>query len=137
MSEDADREWFRAFVAHSRWQFAKTYVESYPHEYTLERWGNGDSLWRAVLCIEQHGVVERFFNASRKYFYLDERKYWHMGDVSSEKPEDRPGLINRTWLDVAAYREDARRLGYDEQALDRLVARWKALLEKARGDDKV
>ena len=55
-----------------------------------------------------------------------------MGHPSSEKPDERPGLINRTWLDVASYREDVRSLGYDGQSLDELVARWKLLLEKAR-----
>ena len=41
-------------------------------------------------------------------------------------------LINRTWLDVASYRDEARSLGYDGQTLDRLVARWRALLESAK-----
>ncbi len=47
--------------------------------------------------------------------------------------ESSRAFCPRTWLDVAAYREDARRLAYDEQGLDRLVDRWKSLLEKARG----
>jgi len=55
-----------------------------------------------------------------------------MGNPSSEKPGERPGLINRTSLDVAAYTEDARALGYDDQSLERLLARWKLLLERAR-----
>ena len=133
MDRDLDLDWCRAFVADSRWQFARTYVESYPHEYTLERWANSEDFWRAILCIERWGVVESFWSAQRKYLYIDERKYWHMGNALSERAEDRPGLINRTWLDVTAYREDARRLVYDEQGLDRLLGRWKKLLEKARG----
>ena len=63
---------------------------------------------------------------------MDERKYWHMGNPSSEKPDEQPRLINGTWLDVASYREDARAFGYDDQTLERLVVRWKVLLEKAR-----
>ena len=39
MDQEADVKWFAGFVVNSRWRFAKTYVESYPHEYTLERWG--------------------------------------------------------------------------------------------------
>jgi hypothetical protein len=131
MGQAEDLQSFRAFVARSRWKCARTYVESYPHEYSLERWGDPD-FWRSILSIEQYGVVEQFWNASRKYLYLDDRKYWHMGDVSSEKPEDRPTLINRTWLDVSAYRDEARLLGYEEEALDRVSDRWKALLERAR-----
>lgn len=120
---------FRAFVTRSRWRFAKTYVESYPHEYTLDRWGDADALWRAVQCIERWGIVESFWSAQRKYLHIDERKYWHMGDAASDA---RPTLINRAWLETGRYREDARALGYDEESLDRLAARWSLLMERAR-----
>ena len=111
MDQERDLESIRAFVAGSRWRFARTYVESYPHEYTVQRWAgaDADAFWTAILCIERWGVVESFWNAQRKYLYVDDRKYWHMGDVSSEKPDERPGLINRTWLDVGAYGEEAGR----------------------------
>jgi hypothetical protein len=129
---DEAMRWFYEFVRTSRWRFAKTYVETYPHEYTLERWGDAAALSRAVQCIERWGVVEPFWSARRKYLHLDGRKYWHMGDAASGKPEERPTLINRSWLDVGRYREDARALGYDDESLDRLTARWEVLLEKAR-----
>jgi hypothetical protein len=132
MSREDDAQWFRTFVIESRWRFAKTYVESYPHEYTLDDWSEADTFSRAILCIDRWGVLEPFWNAQRKYLYVDDRMYWHMGDSSSENVEDRPGLINRSWVDVANYREEARKLGYDDENLDRLVARWKVLLEKAR-----
>lgn len=131
MSREEEEKWFRTFVIESRWRFAKTYVESYPHEYTLDDWGEADGFWRAIRCIERWGLLETFWNAQRKYFYIDDRKYWHMGDASSEDAEKQPGLINRSWVDVASYREEAMKLGYDEKSLDRLVARWNALLEKA------
>jgi hypothetical protein len=136
MTGTIDREeellWFRGFVVESRWRFARTYVESYPHEYTLQRWGDAERFWRAILCIERWGVAERFWSSQRKYLYVDDEKYWHMGDPSSQKLDQRPGLINRTWLDVSRYRENARMLGYDDEALNLLVERWNLLLEKAR-----
>jgi hypothetical protein len=55
-----------------------------------------------------------------------------MGDASSERLDDRPGLIKRSWIEVGNYRDDAKMLGYDEQALDHLVGQWKLLLEKAK-----
>ena len=76
-------------------------------------------------------MLESFWSAQRKYFYVDERKYWHMGDASSDDPDEQPDLINRSWLDVTKYRDDAKKLDYDDAALDRLVIRWKVLLEKA------
>lgn len=132
MSREGDMRWFRTFVIESRWRFAKTYVESYPHEYTLQRWNKHDSFSRAIVCIERWGVAERFWSARRKYFYVDERKYWHMGDASSKDVGDRPELINRSWRDVANYREEAKKLGYEDETLDRLVLRWNLLLEKAK-----
>ena len=132
MDREADAGSFTDFVAISRWRFAKTYVESYPHEYTLERWGDVDAFRTAIQSIECWGILESFWGTQRKYLYIDDRKYWHMGDVSSGKTEDRPTLINRTWVDVGRYREQAKGLGYDGDVLDRLVSQWNALLEKAR-----
>ncbi|MGE5815653.1 MAG: hypothetical protein ACM36C_14290 [Acidobacteriota bacterium] len=123
-----DLSWFRSFVEESRWRFARTYVDSYPHEYTHEDWVEQGSLARAVECIERWGVVESFWRARRKYLYVDDRKYWHMGDG----PEQRATLINRTWLDVGRYRAEAQGLGYNGERLDQLVTRWQALLDKAK-----
>lgn len=124
--------WFRGFVGDSRWRFAKTYVQSYPHEYTLREPSDHDNFRRAIDCIERYGAVEPFFNSRRKYLYLDDRKYWHMGNPSSVDPNDYPGLTNRSWIDVARYRQDAEKLGFHDDELDHLVQRWKSLLEKAR-----
>ena len=132
VNRDTDVRRFADYVASSRWRFAKTYVESYPHEYTLEGWGDGEAFRTAIDCIERWGVVEPFWSSRRKYLYVDDRKYWHMGNLSSDNAEDRPTLINRTWLDVASYRENAKSLGYDGPSLDRLVQRWQLLLEKAK-----
>ena len=132
MTRDNDTQWFRTFVERSRWRFAKTYVESYPHEYTLDEWCDEDGFSRAIECIERWGVLERFWSAERKYLYVDEWMYWHMGDPSSPDPNEQPGLINRSWVDLARYRPEAQKLGYDGEELDGLVVRWKELLEKAR-----
>ena len=137
MTETIDREqellWFRGFVVESRWRFARTYVESYPHRYTLQRWGDAERFWRAILCIERWGVVERFWSFSTKSTcYVDDQRSWHMGDPSSQELDERPGLINRTWLDVSRYREDARKLGYDDEAHNKLAERWMLLLEKSQ-----
>lgn len=129
---DAAIAWFAGFVASTRWRFAKTYVESYPHEYTLVAWGDAEAFRQAIDCIERWGVVEPFWGSRRKYLYVGDRKYWHMGDVSSANVKDHPTLINRTWLDVARYRDEARALGHEGEALERLVTKWKVLLARAR-----
>lgn len=127
-----DLLWFATFVADSRWRFAKTYVESYPHEYTLLEGSDPSIFARAVRCIERHGVLEAFWRTSRKYLHVGGRKYWHMEDLVAN-PKAAPTLINRSWLDVTQYREDARALGYDEQQLDALSQRWVQMLQRAQG----
>ena len=124
---------FATFVAGSSWRFAKTYVESYPHEYTLVQTGDTDRFETAITCIERWGVVERFWKSRRRYLYLDGRKYWHMGNPASEKPEDRPTLINRSWSDVTRYRDDARAIGYEGERLKQLVEQWEVKLDQAKG----
>jgi hypothetical protein len=124
--------WFSEFAERARWRFAKTYVESYPHEYTLERGNDADLFRTAIMCIEEWGVTEAFYSSRRKYLQVGERQYWHMGDVSSSVQEEQPTLINRTWVDVSRYRSEARALGHDSEALESLVARWKMLLARAR-----
>jgi hypothetical protein len=135
VSREEDLQWFATFVAESRWRFAKTYVQSYLHEYTLDEWCEDANFDRAIQCIERWGVEEAFWGARRKYLYVDERKYWHMGDASSADVDEQPGLINRSWTDVAAYREEARKLGYDEKEMDLLVGRWRTLLARAMRSD--
>lgn len=131
MTRDADLRWLRAFVANSRWRFAKTYVESYPHEYTLDEWCDEESFATAIRCIEQWGTIESFWSTQRKYLFVDDRKHWYMGDPSSGNVDDHHGLINRSWLDVSKYRVEAEDLGYDQVALDGLVERWRSLLRDA------
>jgi hypothetical protein len=129
----SDAAFLQRFLDGVEWRFAKTYVASYPHEYTLKRLCPPEGHARVIALIEEHGVVEPFYTARRKYLHFGERKLWHMGDPASPDPGQHPDVINRTWLDVTRYRGEARRLGYEGEALERLVALWPVLLERARG----
>ena len=59
MDRDTDLDAVWRVVAQSRWRFAKTYVESYPPEYTGLTWAGSDSaaFAHAIECIERWGVV--------------------------------------------------------------------------------
>jgi hypothetical protein len=124
---------FARFVEASPWRFARTYVTSYPHEYTLAKWCGAEAFGEAIRCIEARGVEEPFLGTWRKYLHVGDRKYWHMGNPASDDPKDHPTLINRTWLDVSRYRPEAEALGYAGEDLERLVERWESLLKRARG----
>jgi hypothetical protein len=60
MDRDGDLRMFGEFVDYSRWEFAKTYVESYPHEYTLEHSEAPEFFRAGILCIERWGAIECF-----------------------------------------------------------------------------
>lgn len=89
---DEDLEKFRNYVKSVRWQYAKTYAKSWPHEYTI-RWWRKDldaEFCRLVLFIRANGVKEHFHKAIRPYFYIDGYKYWTMGD-----PLETTWVLNR------------------------------------------
>ena len=73
-------------IARTKWKFAWSYARTYPHEYTTKALCSPEDHARLIDCIERYGVIERFINSRRKYFYFEERKYWHMGEPQSEDP---------------------------------------------------
>lgn len=62
------------------WTFAKTYVDTAPHEYFL--YYQNPELYEALVeKIEKSGVSERFFRRNYIYLYLGKYKYWYIGSV--------------------------------------------------------
>ena len=89
--EDMDR--FKAYIAEVRWQFAKTYAATFPHEYTIPNWREDltdDYLWVVKEFIINHGVKGKFFRSTYHYFYFDNWKYWMV-----PSPKGQPGALNR------------------------------------------
>ena len=117
-------------IERTKWKFAWTYARTYPHEYTTKTLCRPEDHARLVDCIERYGVMERFGNYRSKYFYFQERKYWHMGEPSSEDPEKWPNVINRTWVDVRRHAENVRHRWTDEE-VELQMRLWEIQLEKA------
>lgn len=69
---------------------------SYPHSYTLrETWENDSEFVEAVLFIREHGIRERFYYKTYIYYYLNEYKYWTMGNPVSYTDKTKTFIINR------------------------------------------
>ena len=83
---------FDEYVKEVKWQWAKTYADTYPHYYTVREWRPDldDVFVEVVLFIREYGITEWFFNTPRPYFYHDGCKYWTMGS-----PVDETVVINR------------------------------------------
>jgi len=89
---------FRGYIKNVRGQFAKTYADTWPHEYTVRDWRSdidGEFAW-AVQYIRNHGTTEKFFEDTYIYLYLDGLKYWTMGE-----PIDETTVINRAVVKIA------------------------------------
>lgn len=129
---DEEVEELAQIIERAKWRFAWTYARTYPHEYTTKALCDPEDHARLIEYIERYGVIERFGKARRKYFYFQERKYWHMGDPYSEDPEEWPNVINRAWLDVRRHEENVKHVWTPEE-VELQKRLWEIQLEKARG----
>jgi hypothetical protein len=127
-SDDEKRELVQ-LIERMKWKFAWTYARTYPHEYTTKALCNPEDHARLIDCIERYGVIERFGKSRRKYFYFEERKYWHMGDPHSKDSKDWPNVINRTWVDVRRHAENVRHRWTPEE-IELQMRLWEIQLEK-------
>lgn len=84
----------KRFVDKAEWKYAKTYKDSWPHEYVV-RDKIPEEMYRA-LCehIEKEGQVERFYGKPQTYLHEDGWSYWIMADGGWKA--DRTGIVNRT-----------------------------------------
>lgn len=117
-------------IERTKWKFAWTYARTYPHEYTTKALCRPEDHAKLIDCIERYGVIERFGNSRRKYFYFQERKYWHMGEPYSEDPEKWPNVINRTWVNVRRHAENVRHR-WTEEEVELQMRLWEIQLEKS------
>jgi len=125
-----EAEDLRLLIERAKWKFAWTYARTYPHEYTTKALCAAHDHARLIELIERHGEMERFGDARRKYFYFDERKYWHMGNPSSDNEADWPNVINRTWLDVRRHAANVSHRWTAEE-VELQMRLWEIQLEKA------
>ena len=119
----------RQAIERSKWKFAWTFARTYPHEYTTKTMSSIEDHSNLITCIEKYGVVESFGKYQNKYLYLDARKYWHMGEPTSDDPEKWPNVINRTWLEIAKHAENVKHVWTAEEVeLQKRI--WEIQLEK-------
>jgi hypothetical protein len=117
-------------IERTRWKFAWTYARTYPHEYTTKALCNPEDHARLIDCIERYGVIERFGDSRRKYFYFEERKSWHMGEPHSEDSEKWPNVINRTWVDVRRHAANVKHR-WSAEEVELQMRLWEIQLEKS------
>lgn len=71
----------RQFVNESKWIFAKTYVDSWPHEYIVKENTDNDLFLKLAKHIDIFGHEEPFYSSIIVYFYHENHVYWHMENI--------------------------------------------------------
>ena len=80
----------RQFVASCEWTFAKTYADTWPHDYIVRDRVDGERFVQLVRHIRAHGFEGRFYSQRYTYFAEDGMLYWTM-----EAPVEKTVIINR------------------------------------------
>ena len=90
----------KAFVDGEQWTFARTYAQTWPHEYLVRDRVERDLFVQLVRHIREHGYEGRFYSKLFTYFDEDGLVYWTMG-----APVEETIIVNRCTVEQTyAYR---------------------------------
>ena len=85
----------RNIIKNVKWTFAKTYADTYPHEYTLRDRFDDNQLFNDLIAfIREEGKIKNFNKRHFLYLELDGREYWEMG-----RPLRAVKVLNRAGID--------------------------------------
>lgn len=80
----------KKFIDDTPWTFAKTYAETWPHEYIVRDQVDEVFFVDLVNHIRAHGYEDTFYKKSITYFDEDGMVYWTMGE-----PVQKTTIVNR------------------------------------------
>ncbi len=69
------------FIFEQKWTFAKTYAETWPHEYIVQEKVDNNSYVQLANHIDTYGYESCFYKTKRIYFDYDGKVYWHMENI--------------------------------------------------------
>ena len=71
----------KSFINNIPWTFAKTYAETWPHEYIVQEKVDNDLFLELANYIDTFGHEKYFYKKKMTYFDYDGRVYWHMENI--------------------------------------------------------
>jgi hypothetical protein len=69
------------FIVEQKWTFAKTYAETWPHEYIVQERVNDDLYLQLAHHIDTYGYESYFYKMKQIYLDYDGYTYWHMENI--------------------------------------------------------
>jgi hypothetical protein len=69
------------FIHGSKWIFAKTYAEAWPHEYIVEEKVDRALFNKLAEYIDSNGSLDYFYQKQMIYLEYDGHVYWHMENI--------------------------------------------------------
>jgi hypothetical protein len=86
------------FISTTEWIFAKTYADTWPHEYLVKEQVNEHMFLAIVGHIRKHGYLAPFYQHQYKYFQQEGLVYWTMVPPDNDPkwyPINEENIINR------------------------------------------
>ena len=77
-----DKKRLNKFIKSNKWIFAKTYADTFPHEYVVQP-DDPKKLEEFIFfakSIHKYGYLKAFYKSMFTYLEIDGYKYWTMGD---------------------------------------------------------
>ena len=74
----------KEFITSCEWTFAKTYAQTWPHEYIVRDRVDEGKFLELVGHIRAHGYQGKFYNMTLTYFDHEGMTYWTMGAPINE-----------------------------------------------------
>jgi hypothetical protein len=78
------------FIDNSPWVFAKTYAQTWPHEYIVREQVDEHKFVELVRHIRDHGYLGKFYAKDITYLDYSNLVYWTMGE-----PIEETTVVNR------------------------------------------
>jgi len=86
------------FIKTEEWTFAKTYAQTWPHEYLVKERVDEGMFMDMVRHIRKHGHKAAFYRREYTYFQQDDLVYWTMVPDEADPewyPVEDETIINR------------------------------------------
>ncbi|WP_415406986.1 hypothetical protein ACLHDG_00205 [Sulfurovum sp. CS9] len=71
----------QTFIEKSAWTFAKTYAETWPHEYIVQEQVDNELFVELANYIDTNGYADYFYKKEMIYFDFNGYAYWHMENI--------------------------------------------------------